>query len=92
MVRATESWPLPGQVDPLVSPCAFCRRRLVLNGKPVFTSCSCQAFGPPVTMGALAVGMVRGVASYYNEADRIEVAPTTSENGEHVRIRVRRVG
>lgn len=43
-------------------------------------------------MGALALGMVRGVASYYNEADRIEVEPTTSENGEHVRIRVRRIG
>lgn len=41
-------------------------------------------------MGAMAVGMVRGVAAYYNEADRIEVEPTTSENGEHVRIRVRR--
>ncbi|MBX0289999.1 heme NO-binding domain-containing protein [Hymenobacter sp. HSC-4F20] len=41
-------------------------------------------------MGALAVGIVRGVAKYYDEADRIEVEPTTSENGEHVRIRVRR--
>ncbi|MBT9395162.1 heme NO-binding domain-containing protein [Hymenobacter sp. NST-14] len=42
-------------------------------------------------MGALAVGIVRGVAKYYDEADTIEVEPTTSENGEQVRIRVRRV-
>lgn len=41
-------------------------------------------------MGALAVGIVRGVANYYDEADQILVEPTTSENGEHVRIRVRR--
>ena len=42
-------------------------------------------------MGALAVGIVRGLARYYDEADAIEVEPTTSENGEQVRIRVRRV-
>ena len=42
-------------------------------------------------MGALAVGIVRGVAKYYDEADLIQVEPTTSENGEQVRIRVRRV-
>ncbi|WP_426492307.1 heme NO-binding domain-containing protein [Hymenobacter sp. 102] len=42
-------------------------------------------------MGALAVGIVRGVAAYYDEADQIVVEPTTSENGEKVRIRVRRV-
>ncbi|SNR32336.1 Haem-NO-binding [Hymenobacter mucosus] len=41
-------------------------------------------------MGALAVGIVRGVAKYYDEADQIEVEPTTSEDGAHVRIRVRR--
>ncbi|RSK34559.1 hypothetical protein EI290_07995 [Hymenobacter metallilatus] len=41
-------------------------------------------------MGGLAVGIVRGVAKYYDEADQISVEPTTSENGEQVRIRVRR--
>lgn len=42
-------------------------------------------------MGGLAVGIVRGVAAYYDEADQIEVEPVTSENGEKVRIRVRRL-
>ncbi|MDU0368971.1 heme NO-binding domain-containing protein [Hymenobacter endophyticus] len=42
-------------------------------------------------MGGLAVGIVRGVAAYYDEADQIEVEPVTSENGEKVRIRVWRV-
>lgn len=42
-------------------------------------------------MGGLAVGIVRGVAKYYDEADQILVEPTTSEDGEHVRIRVRRM-
>lgn len=49
-----DQWPLPGQVDPLVTPCAFCRLRLRVNGQPVFTTCSCKALGPPVTIGALA--------------------------------------
>ncbi|AMR27502.1 hypothetical protein A0257_10610 [Hymenobacter psoromatis] len=56
MTTASESWPLPGQVDPNLTPCAFCRRRLRVNGKPVFQTCSCKAFGPPVTVGALALG------------------------------------
>jgi hypothetical protein len=30
----------------------------VVNGKQVFKSCSCKAFGPPVTIGALAFGAV----------------------------------
>ncbi|WP_460612120.1 MULTISPECIES: heme NO-binding domain-containing protein [Hymenobacter] len=42
-------------------------------------------------MGALAVGIVRGIAAHYDEADAILVEPTTSENGEKVRIRVRRI-
>ncbi|MVN75417.1 hypothetical protein GO988_03675 [Hymenobacter sp. HMF4947] len=41
-------------------------------------------------MGGLAVGIVRGVATYYDEADRIDVLPTTSEDGERVQIHVRR--
>jgi hypothetical protein len=41
-------------------------------------------------MSGLAVGIVRGLATYYDEADRIDVMPTTSEDGERVRIHVRR--
>jgi hypothetical protein len=41
-------------------------------------------------MGGLAVGIVRGVAAYYDEAERIDVLPTTSEDGERVQIHVRR--
>ena len=44
----------------------------------------------PRRMGGLAVGMVRGLATYFDEADRIDVQPTTSEDGERVQIRVRR--
>jgi hypothetical protein len=42
-------------------------------------------------MGALAVGIVRGLATYFDEADQILVEPTTSENGERVRIWVRQI-
>lgn len=41
-------------------------------------------------MGGLAVGIVRGLAAYFDEADRIDVMPTMSEDGEHVQIHVRR--
>ena len=44
----------------------------------------------PRRMGGLAVGIVRGLAVYYDEADVIDVMPTTSEDGEWVRIHVRR--
>ena len=44
----------------------------------------------PRRMGGLAVGIVRGLAVYYDEADRIDVMPTTTEDGERVRIHVRR--
>ncbi|MDO7852431.1 heme NO-binding domain-containing protein [Hymenobacter convexus] len=44
----------------------------------------------PRRMGGLAVGIVRGLATYYDEADRIDVQPTTTEDGERVRIHVRR--
>ena len=44
----------------------------------------------PRRMGGLAVGIVRGLAVYYDEADRIDVLPTTSEDGERVQIHVRR--
>ncbi|MCC2545143.1 heme NO-binding domain-containing protein [Hymenobacter sp. BT175] len=42
-------------------------------------------------MGALAVGITRGLANYFDEGDRIKVTPTTSENGEKVQIRVERL-
>ena len=51
-----DQWPLPGQTDPGLTPCAFCRRRLRRNGRPLFRSCSCKSFGPDVTIGALAAG------------------------------------
>ncbi|GAB3634545.1 hypothetical protein GCM10027422_01350 [Hymenobacter arcticus] len=44
----------------------------------------------PRRMGGLAIGIVRGLAAYYDEADRIDVMPTTSEDGERVQIHVRR--
>jgi hypothetical protein len=44
----------------------------------------------PRRMGGLAVGIIRGLAVYFDEADRIDVQPTTSEDGERVRIHVRR--
>ena len=53
-----DQWPLPGQTDPNLTPCAFCRRRLKSDGQPVFMTCSCKALGPSVTIGALAVGAV----------------------------------
>ena len=42
----------------------------------------------PRRMSGLAVGIVRGLATYFDEADRIDVMPTTSEEGERVRIHV----
>ena len=41
-------------------------------------------------MSGLAVGIVRGLATYFDEATHIDVMPTTSEDGEQVRIHVRR--
>ena len=37
----------------------------------------------------LVMGIVRGPVAYYDEADRIDVMLTTSEDGKRVRIRVR---
>ncbi|MGY2132928.1 heme NO-binding domain-containing protein [Hymenobacter sp. HD11105] len=44
----------------------------------------------PRRMSGLAVGIVRGLATYFDEGDRIDVMPTTSEDGEQVSIHVRR--
>ena len=65
MTSAREKWPLPGQVDPLITPCAFCRRRIMVGGKPLFKSCSCKAFGPPVTVAALVAGAGLAVAGLW---------------------------
>ncbi|UOQ51304.1 heme NO-binding domain-containing protein [Hymenobacter cellulosivorans] len=40
-------------------------------------------------MGALAVGIIRGLATYFDEVDEIEVEPLTREDEEKVIIRVR---
>jgi hypothetical protein len=44
----------------------------------------------PRRMSGLAVGIVRGLATHFDEGDRIDVMPTTSEDGERVSIHVRR--
>ncbi len=64
-IEHQDSWPLPGQTDPNLTPCAFCRRRLRVNGQPVFTTCSCKALGPPVTIGALVAGAALLVAGVW---------------------------
>jgi hypothetical protein len=61
MLAPADKWPLPGQIDLSITPCAFCRRRLIINGKPVFKSCSCKSFGPPVTIATLVAGAVLAV-------------------------------
>ncbi|KUG07540.1 hypothetical protein ASU33_14485 [Solirubrum puertoriconensis] len=37
------------------------------------------------------VGIVRGLAAYSDEAERIDIKPTTRDDGQHVHIRVRRL-
>ena len=37
-------------------PCALCRRWLGIGDKPVFSSYSCKAFSPPVTVAPLVAG------------------------------------
>ena len=72
------------------------RREHADNAPPVL---AVQRLGPdelvidyvsPRRMSGLAVGIVRGLAAYFDEADRIDVLPTTSDEGERVRIHVRR--
>ena len=41
-------------------------------------------------LGGLAVGTVRGLATYFDAADRIDVQPTPTKDGERVRIHARR--
>ncbi|MDO7873457.1 hypothetical protein Q5H93_01850 [Hymenobacter sp. ASUV-10] len=65
MTDFREQWPLPGQIDPNITPCAFCRRRIRVQGQPIFQTCSCKAFGPPVTIGALVAGAVLALAGLW---------------------------
>lgn len=39
-------------------------------------------------MAALAVGIIKGIADYYNERDKVEVIPMTNLNDERVQIKV----
>ncbi len=45
----------------------------------------------PRRMGALAVGIVRGIAHHYGEEDQLRITPITSESGESVEILIERV-
>lgn len=49
--------PLP-MADAPLSPCAVCRRRLRVNGKPVFTTCLCLKRGRGATVLTLAATAV----------------------------------
>ena len=40
-------------------------------------------------MGSLAVGIIRGIAKYYNEEDKIEVTALSDPDDDRVQIRVR---
>ena len=42
-------------------------------------------------MGALAVGIIRGLAQHFGEAHRLRITPTTAENGERVEILVEEI-
>lgn len=42
-------------------------------------------------MGALAVGIVRGLARHYGEENQFSITPTTREDGEHVEILIQRI-
>lgn len=39
-------------------------------------------------LGSLAVGIIKGIANYYHEREKITVIPTTDANAERVQIRV----
>ncbi len=39
-------------------------------------------------MGALAVGIIKGIATYYNEQDKIEIKSMSDPEDERVQIRV----
>lgn len=39
-------------------------------------------------MASVGIGIVKGIASYFNEADRVTVIPATSPDAERVQLRV----
>jgi len=39
-------------------------------------------------MGCLAVGIIKGIARYYNESDKVTVTPATDPDAERVQIKV----
>ena len=39
-------------------------------------------------MASVGIGIVKGIASYFNEADQVKVTPTTSPEAERVQLRV----
>ena len=39
-------------------------------------------------MASVGIGIVKGIAAYFNEADRVKVTPTTSPDDERVQLRV----
>ena len=39
-------------------------------------------------MASLAVGIIKGIAKYYNESSKVKIVPTTNPNDERVQIRV----
>ena len=39
-------------------------------------------------MASLAVGIIRGIAAFYSESEKVVVIPTTDQGDENVQIRV----
>jgi len=39
-------------------------------------------------MGSLAIGIIKGIAKFYDESDKINVIPTSDQNDERVQIRI----
>ncbi len=42
-------------------------------------------------MSCLAIGIIKGIAKYYNESDIIKVVSMTDANAERVQIKVERI-
>jgi len=39
-------------------------------------------------LASLAIGIIKGIAAYYHESDKIHIIPTTNANDERVQIRI----
>lgn len=69
------------------------RQEHVQNALPVFHVTRLNKMIDDVSsrrMDGLAVGFIQALVVYFDEADRIDVMPTTSENGEQVQTHVMR--